>query len=135
MKIYVAGAIIDKERMSILMDTLEKLGHDITWRWPNVVQSGSMAAINDIRGVGQADLLLAVLERDDYQYWGTRHEIGAAYLKREQTNGETKIWIVCNGGDPRDKSRLEIPVCMQTCFELAADRYFETIEEAVKALS
>lgn len=133
-KIYMAGAIIDKERMAHAMTVAEAHGHKITWKWPVVKQSGPEAAIRDIRGVAEADLLIAVMDQDDYAYWGTRHEIGAAMLRRQQTDGRYQIWIVCNGGDPTAKPRDAVPKCMRTCFELTADRYFGSLPDALAAL-
>jgi hypothetical protein len=135
MKLYIAGAFTDRECIKRAMSIAERYGHEITHKWPLSKQSGQDAAIADIRGVGDADMLVAVMDNDTYAYKGTRHEIGAALLRREQTGGRYKIWMVCSGGDPRGKKDEDIPECMLTCFEMTADRYFDSLDEALTALN
>jgi hypothetical protein len=135
MKIYVAGAIMDRFELRALMTKIKNLGHVITHDWTENTQGDEKAALDDIRGVGRADLLIAVMNRDNYDYWGTRHELGAAMLRREQRPpGHFRIWIVCNGGDPRDKHVDDVPNCMRTCFEMCADRYFEDVDDVIPHL-
>lgn len=80
MKIYVAGAFLDKTELKQYMDQIEKLGHCITHDWTSYelvyndqYERNVKCAIADIDGVIDADLVIAIMTRDDYPYKGTKH--------------------------------------------------------------
>lgn len=142
MKIYVAGAWRYKDELVDVMNTLQVNGHTITHDWTGFEleyndhhDRAKKCGRADIKGVCDADVVLAVMNHDDYQYKGTRHELGAALALRYMQPAARKplVYIVCNA-DLRTCDKEDIPQCMRCCFEHLADEYFLTIEDALKAL-
>lgn len=132
--IYVAGAVIERNRISAIIDRISTK-HTVTHDWTQSTESNGVAAKNDILGVVKADLVLALLTVDDYQYRGTLHEIGAAMAMRfVKPSDDIQIWIVSSIGDPRGVPREDRPNAVKSCFEQTADRYFSDVEEALKEL-
>jgi hypothetical protein len=142
-----------REELSKTMDEIRAKGHTITQDWTKsevdniperTAEDRIRYAREDICGVVEAELVLAVMDQDDYPYQGTRHEIGATMAMKEMARRfnaavpdfmtEKQLWIVCNGGDPRDRPFEEVPNCMKCLFEYAADRYFQSVDEALSCL-
>jgi nucleoside 2-deoxyribosyltransferase len=93
MKIYVAGKWDNKNQILQKMIELEKMGHNITHKWPTVevVQGERDAemALHDVNGVKESELLLVLMDDAEYVYRGTFTEIGVAL------GLNIKTWIVC----------------------------------------
>lgn len=153
MQIYLAGAWVDRERLRSVMDQIEGMGHRITHDWstyesqwmndvePRNFQRQQDCALRDINGIISADLIIAVMDKDDYPYRGTNTELGCALGLRElykNTNGEEgrniKIWIVSNG-IPGELKYEELPPAVRGIFTSTADRYFMSVSEMIKALT
>lgn len=108
MKIYLAGSWADRHNMQIAMKKLIEKGHQITHDWTNnevlyndYHDRSIRCASADIKGVCDADIVIALMTDDNYPYKGTRHEIGAAYALRELKNRKILdkapvVWIVSN---------------------------------------
>lgn len=81
MKIYVAGKWQDKEYIKQLMAQLRRMGHGITVDWTShkyaTPEVHASYAVDDIRGVKEADACIFIFERD-YHYRGALVELGAA---------------------------------------------------------
>ena len=77
LKIYVAGKLEDKDRVRVIQAMLRNAGHEITVDWTTNSQNSRVQAIKDLRGVADADILVAVFEKD-LPYKGTYVELGAA---------------------------------------------------------
>lgn len=147
MKIYVAGAWADRELMRVFMTKLLELkaGHEITHDWTRYelqytdkFERNIKCAEADIAGVCNADLVVAIMTKDDYPYSGTRHELGAAFALRKLANDgilmtSPAVWIVANGNPAKDPPETW-PACLQSCFESMADRYFSTTDEILELL-
>ena len=149
MKIYVAGAWTHREELRKLMDDIEQLGHTITHDWTSneleyndYHERSVRCARADIKGVCDADLVIAVMTDDLYQYKGTRHELGAAFALKYQAEQDCEmgrkawypsVWIVSNS-DPRVDNAEELPGCMRCCFEHLADEYFRDIPSVLNKL-
>lgn len=142
-KLYLAGAAPARRRLGALATELRQAGHELTHDWMAVDVTSPEEAIQSAKSkadaVIAADVLLAVMDIDDYSYHSTRHEIGVALganalaeelgLKRQ-----IEIWIVNSVGDVRGLSVGERPPCMRCSFELRGDRYFQTTDEVFAAL-
>lgn len=106
MKLYVAGKWGDREEIDRLMDQLETRGHQITHRWtrfeqhdqgsqtlvdnlPYSVDHLSHAAVFDIRGVQEAEMVLVFMTDPKYAYRGSFTEIGCALGLNKQ------VFVVC----------------------------------------
>ena len=92
----------------------------------------------DIRGVIDADLVIAVMTKDDYAYSGTKHELGAAFALRDLKeqgliNKCPLVWIISNC-DPIHDDIKDIPDCMTSCFENMADSYYTSVNDVLKVL-
>lgn len=106
MKIYLAGALKNREFIRNKMKELEQLGHQITHDWTifeNIpsIEEFPIRAINDIDGVKNADLLIVIMDDTKYAYRGTFTEIGCALGLNKD------IKILC----PHEKS-----YCQTNCF-------------------
>ncbi len=79
MKIYVAGKWKDRKRILGVMNKLKVMGHEITCDWTKHTSHVNMwkHAVEDIEGVRNCDLLLAIMI-EKYDYKGAWAEIGAA---------------------------------------------------------
>lgn len=77
-KIYLAGKFHD-ERMPARMQALRERGFQITHDW-TIDKDAPLkeAAILDINGVRDCDVVLAVMDDESYSYRGTFAEIGCA---------------------------------------------------------
>ena len=80
MKFYVAGSWENKQGPGQLMDTLREMGHTITHDWTqyemvynDVHERSKKCAKADIKGVCDADIVVAIMTLDNYAYKGTRH--------------------------------------------------------------
>jgi hypothetical protein len=145
MKIYIAGAWTMRQELGLVMAQVEELGHTITHNWTShelvysdVVDRDKKCGTADINGVIDADLVIAVMTLDDYPYKGTRHELGAAYamqqLKERGIIEEApQVWIVSNGNNIDTPDN--VPECLQTCFTSLANRYYNSIDQALESLS
>uniref|UniRef100_A0A6C0EK87 Nucleoside deoxyribosyltransferase n=1 Tax=viral metagenome TaxID=1070528 RepID=A0A6C0EK87_9ZZZZ len=85
MKLYIAGKWYDGKKIQNKMKELVALGHTITHDWTTSETTYTSAefrmredAISDINGVKNADVVIAIVDDNDYPYRGTSHEIGAA---------------------------------------------------------
>lgn len=153
MRVYLAGAWTDRENLGAVMRRIEEMGHTITQDWTTsevdnipdrTAEDRIRYARADISGVLEAELVIAVMNIDDYPYNGTRHEIGATQAMKEMSRRLNSacpglcrpkhLWIVCNGGNPGNLPYEKVPKCMRSLFEYDADRYFETIDEVMEAL-
>jgi nucleoside 2-deoxyribosyltransferase len=107
MKIYVAGKWSDKKIIQSAMDCFKLLGHQITYDWTqNETQTRSSEELSkfaylDMKGVMDADLLIAIMNDEKYEYRGTFTEIGGAIATGK------KIFIYC----PKDNY-----YCCTNCF-------------------
>lgn len=79
LKVYVATKFEHSGRAAEIADLLEEYGHTITYRWWRHPQDSMVQAVLDLRGVADADVLVAILEKD-LPYAGTFAEIGAALV-------------------------------------------------------
>jgi nucleoside 2-deoxyribosyltransferase len=82
MKIYVAGKFQEKERVNKIQDYLVNIGHLITHDWTkddSSLQPQFMvfSAMRDLEGVREADVLIALVDKD-LPYKGLYGEIGIA---------------------------------------------------------
>lgn len=139
-KIYVAGAFKHKEKIQKIMNDLITLGFTITHNWTSYEltytdqhERNKNCALKDVKGVVEADLLLVILDDDNYPYRGTSSEIGAALSKKILAGDDSiKIWIVANQSPNVDKNKL--PYCMTSCFMHTADLYFTNISDVIDKL-
>ena len=94
MKFYVCGKYSERKQIRIIMDELEKMGHEITCDWtPHTdMNKAEGYAIDDIWGVVDADAVIAImLNKNDYK--GLWVEVGAAL------GNIIPVYIVGNAGD------------------------------------
>ena len=83
MKIYLAGALKNKIFIRQKMTELQQLGHQITHDWTKfetipLIDEFPRRAVDDINGVKETDLLIAIMDDAKYAYRGTFTEIGCA---------------------------------------------------------
>ncbi len=89
MRIYVAGKWSEKEAIRAFMERLRKAGHEITEDWtqhpasaePGKAKDSTLLALDaaaDLRGIKNAQILIAVMQDSKYPYRGTFFEIGFA---------------------------------------------------------
>jgi len=144
MKIYVAGAFVDKTELRQIMDKVEKLGHEITHDWTSYElvytdhhERNIKCAKADIDGVIDADLVIAVMTRDEYPYKGTKHELGAAFTMkrlsaRRIVDDCPAVWAVVNGNYQTDPDNA--PAFIKTCFSALIDRWFTSTDQLLATL-
>lgn len=77
LKVYVASKFEEKERVREVMNLLRAVGHEITHDWTQVEQFTRLAAMKDLRGVTDADVLVGIFEKP-LKYKGAYVELGAA---------------------------------------------------------
>lgn len=114
MNIYVAGGFPNRHVLRDFMSELERQGHKITHDWTSYElvytdrhTRSVKCAKADITGVCNADLVIAVMTDSDYEYKGTRHELGASFsLQEMKSRGlldkAPKVYIVCDGDPTTD---------------------------------
>lgn len=143
LRLYVAGCWKEREAISKVMRTLEGLGHTITHDWTkheptytDFYEQNRSCALDDIRGVCQADIVIVLLTLPDYAYRGTSSEIGAALAAREirGTDRAPSLWIVAPA-DPRATPPSALPYCLTSCFMHTADEYFSSVDDVVARLA
>jgi len=144
MKIYVAGAFVDKTEIRQFMDKVEKLGNQITHDWTSYElvyndhhERNIKCATADIDGVIDADLVIAIMTRDDYPYKGTKHELGAAFtMQRLALRGMVskcpEVWAVVNGNYQTDPEHC--PEFIKTCFSALISRWFTSTDQILELL-
>lgn len=77
-KVYLAGKFHDEQMPSRMASLIEK-GFHITHDWTiNKDVPLKEAAILDINGVKECDVLIAIMDDESYSYRGTFTEIGCA---------------------------------------------------------
>ena len=105
MKIYVSGKYDNKPTIKKIIIQLQSLGHTITHDWTMTDVKTELQnnkdhdvypkyAINDVIGVTQARLLIAIMDDPEYAYRGTFTEIGVALGQRAKDK-HMGIWIFC----------------------------------------
>lgn len=100
-KIYVAGRFKD-ENIPDYIQTLKDKGYFITYNWTKHKELLPIySSSHDIDGVKSCDILIAIMDDNEYAYRGTYCEIGCAL-------GLDKRIIIVN---PHEKS-----YCMEPCF-------------------
>ncbi len=86
MKVYVAGKFTEAKRIREVQAAVVAAGHSISFDWtknkyeegrPMHLQAMHFAEL-DVKGVADADCVVAVLEDPVYEYRGTFTEIGIA---------------------------------------------------------
>lgn len=77
MKAYVATKYEFKDRAREVMLELSRAGHLVSYDWTINEQGSALQAIADLRGVQDADFLIAIFEKDA-AYKGAFVELGAA---------------------------------------------------------
>jgi len=95
MKVYVAGAW--GHRNGLLQSQVRAAcimaGWDITYPWWSYDQNTAEKAIEDLRGVRDADVLVVVFEDPSYRYQGCWVEFGYALAKG------IPVLVIGNAGD------------------------------------
>ncbi len=87
MKYYVAAKWVDRDKAKSLMEKLTALGHEVTKDWTidreDIPGYPTINAVEDIRGVWQADTFVGIFTSDAV-YRGALVELGAALALRKQ---------------------------------------------------
>ncbi len=80
MKIYCAGKFEDSKRVSAIANICENHGHEITAKWWEAENQLKQHDIPyyDFNGVGNADIVIVLMDNDETIYFGTLMEIGYA---------------------------------------------------------
>lgn len=133
MKIYVAGASVEASRASDFMARVIALGHSITHDWARVVatqrvlesrlpvEQRRQAMRDDLDGVREADLLIALIPRDSSSR-GVWVELGYALGLRAAGEPSPAVWVA--GADP-----------LVSIFTEGADARHFSDEDALHALA
>lgn len=78
MRLYVAGSVLDRDRVRQIANILEGHGHTITFKWFDCTNdSPAERAVMDLKGVADADVLVVYMQYDR-KYRGSWVEVGAA---------------------------------------------------------
>ena len=98
-KFYLAGKFSEGKDLLKYVNILESIGHECTHKWMEFEgATREEKAINDVKGVHNADYLIAFLTDDTYKYRGTLCEVGVALglntLARAAHCQNIKIYIV-----------------------------------------
>lgn len=120
MKLYVAGRLKDC-KIKDYIDQFQDNGYSITHNWTEYIgNEKSQSALDDINGVKNADVLVAIMNHSNYEYRGTFCEIGCAI-------GLSKLVIIVN--DNPDN------YCSQLCFyHHPSILHVSTVDEAIQLL-
>jgi hypothetical protein len=92
---YLAGSFFKKELLGNYIDELEKLGHKCSWNWTKVEQGERIPELmatyskNDLKGVKNADIVVAIINDKDYAYRGTFCELGYALACGK------RVYVIC----------------------------------------
>lgn len=89
MKLYVAGKWAHRDKLLIMANNLESLGHTITHKWMEVenhldtmdlrkTADRGQLALADTKAVEAADVMVVIIDDADYAYRGTFCEVGVA---------------------------------------------------------
>ena len=111
-KVYISGKYAHWDRVGRYTDDLRAHGHFITWDWTTEgarALGPRDAALHDLRGVSECDVLLIVLDCPSHPYRGTLCELGMALALGKPV-------VVCNLAATQfgDFPFLQHPLCWHT---------------------
>lgn len=110
LKVYVAGKFNDSKLPQYINEIRNMDNVILTYDWTqNLGINQSDAAKNDINGVLNADVLIAVMEDPNYEYRGTFTELGCAL-------GLDKTVIIVSGVEGVQDSSNITTKCSTNCF-------------------
>lgn len=143
MAVYVAGCFHTRETEAVpLMNYIrDELGGTITHDWTSYeleyhdwFDRSQRCAEADVRGVLEADVMVALLTQPDYPYKGTRTEMGVAMGARYVNPAKApKLWVL-GSVDPSKVHKDKVPDVLKTCFTALVDRFFTSMEDLKDAL-